>query len=256
MGREADSDANAIYGQAHGRAKARGGGVRVLIRSYFSSYLLWMAQHMSALAGRIEAAHRGRPTFNIEHRGLVLSSVVASAAFLEAMVNELYQDAADGHGLTGDGYLGPLSSQSHGLMADFWRATDEGSRLKPLDKYEMLLAFADVTPLDRGRQPYQDASLVIRLRNAIAHYQPEDLSADDPHKMEGALRGKFADNALMAGSGNAWWTDHALGYGCADWGHRSVKALADRVSDELGILPNYRRVEASGWFGRGPGSQS
>lgn len=83
------------------------------------------------------------------------------------------------------------------------RARCYGRRVPDLE-YEMLLTFADVQPLDRGRQPYQDAALVVRLRNAVAHYQPEDLSADDPHKMEQALRGKFPDNELMAGSGNPW----------------------------------------------------
>ena len=54
------------------------------------------------------------------------------------------------------------------------------------------------------------------------------------------LRGKFADNALMAGSKNPWWPDHALGAGCAGWAYRSSKALADRVASDLGITPKYQ----------------
>jgi len=64
--------------------------------------------HQAARAGEIERAYGGGdPRFDIEHHGCVLSAVIDSAAFLEAMVNELYQDAADGHGFTGDGYLAP-----------------------------------------------------------------------------------------------------------------------------------------------------
>jgi hypothetical protein len=227
------------------------------MRSYFSSYLLWTAQHLSELAGQIESAHAGGSHFKIEHRGYVLSSVVSSAAFLEAMVNELYQDAVDGHGLTPDGYLAPLPEGTVPLMADLWRATNEGSRLGALDKYELLLSFAGASGLDRGAQPYQDAALVMRVRNAIAHYQPEDRSPDIPHRLDQQLRARFADNRLMAGSGgNAWWPDHALGYGCSDWAHRSVKKLADQVSTSLGISPNYRRLEISGWFDQVPGSRS
>lgn len=235
----------------HAHAAINVGGIS--IRSYFSAHLLWTARHLSELAGQIEAAHEGRSRFDIEHQGFVLASILSSAAFLEAVANELFQDAAGGHGLTGDGYLAPLSSKTHRLMADLWRATSEGTRLRPLEKYEMLLAFADSRPLDRGAQPYQDACFVIRLRNAIAHFQPEDMSPDDPHRMEQSLRGKFADNRLMAGAGNAWWTAHALGHGCADWAHRSVTAFTDRVSEDLGIRPNYQRVAESGWFGRLPG---
>jgi hypothetical protein len=46
--------------------------------------------------------------------------------------------------------------------------------------------------------------------------------------------------------------DHALGYGAATWAHRAVRALADHVSDELGIEPNHQRLEAAGWFGDSP----
>jgi hypothetical protein len=227
----------------------------IVMRGYFSSYLLWMAQHTSELAGGIEAAHSGQSSFNIEHRGFVLSSILSSAGFLEAMVNELFQDALDGHGLSGDGYLAPLPGEMVQLMAEFWQATDEGSRLRPLDKYSMLLLFAGAPALDRGAKPYQDAALVIRTRNAIAHYLPEDRSSNIQHPLEG-LRGKFPENPLMAGSGNAWWPDHALGRGCADWAHRAVKTLSDLACDELGISPNYRRLENSGWFGLTPGSGS
>jgi hypothetical protein len=51
----------------------------------------------------------------------------------------------------------------------------------------------------------------------------------------------------QAGLWKPMWPYRALGYGAADWAHRSVKALADHVSDALGIVPNYRRMEAAGW---------
>ncbi len=97
---------------------------------------------------------------------------------------------------------------------------------------------------------------MIRLRNAIIHYQPEDVSAAyEPHDFEQSLRGRFPDNALMCGSGNAWWPDHALGHGCAAWAHRSVKALTDHVVDVLGIRPNYRALEGREGFWQTPGKR-
>lgn len=105
----------------------------------------------------------------------------------------------DGHGLTGDGYLAPLPVEAPALMADLWRFTEHGARLRPLEKYERLLRIAGAPALERGAQPYQDAALVIRVRNAIAHYLPEDRSADIPHRLEQGLRGKFDENPLMAG---------------------------------------------------------
>ncbi|HEY3117090.1 MAG TPA: hypothetical protein VGK54_10135 [Chloroflexota bacterium] len=72
------------------------------------------------------------------------------------------------------------------------------------------------------------------------------------HELEKRLRGKFDDNRLMEGSGNPWWPSHGLGYGCSAWAVRSARALADRVLDNVGINPNYRRIEAGGWNGREP----
>ncbi len=104
------------------------GAVRVSIRSYYSSRLLWTAQHHAELAGELERALAGKTPFSIEHHGYVLSSIIASVAFLEAMVNELFQDAADARSGP-DAYIAPLSEDCRRLMAALWKSTREGFRL-------------------------------------------------------------------------------------------------------------------------------
>lgn len=139
-----------------------------MLRSYFSAYLLRTAQHQAALAGEIEASHRERSRFSIEHRAYVLSSLIASAGFLETMVNELHQDAADGH----MSYVGPLSAECRSQMAELWHSTNAEHRLEPLEKYEKLLEFVEAPALDRGVRLYQDTYLVTRVRNAIVPGEP------------------------------------------------------------------------------------
>jgi hypothetical protein len=95
---------------------------RLSMRNYFSTYLLWAGHHTSDLAATMEGAHTGRSRFDLQHRGYVLAAILAAEAFLEAMVNELFQDAVDRHNLAGDGYLAPLSSDVHLLMARAWTA--------------------------------------------------------------------------------------------------------------------------------------
>ncbi len=224
---------------------------RVSMRHYFSTYLLWSAEHNAVQAGSIEAAHDGPPRFDARHQSHVLDSILASAAFLEAAVNELYQDAYDGHGTSGDGYIAPLKPETRKLLAEVWRETDEGVRMRPLDKYQLLLASAGLEPLDRGEQPYQDARLVTQLRNTIAHFQPEDVSAEWPHKLGARLRGKFEENRLMAGAGNPWWPSHCLGAGCAAWAAAAAESLTAHVCAHLGIRPNYQRLREDGWSGFG-----
>src|SRR4051794_32934788 len=74
-----------------------GGGGGVSLRTYFSGYHLWGAKHFAELARVIEDAHDGSPRFSIRHRAYVTSSILSSVAFLEALVNEFFDDTADGH---------------------------------------------------------------------------------------------------------------------------------------------------------------
>jgi hypothetical protein len=226
--------------------------IRLLMRNYFSTNFIWTALHTTRLVEELEAAPGAQPRFDMAHRSLAASAVVASGMFLEAAVSELFQDAYDRHGLSGDGYLAPLDAGAVEKMATVWRYTNSGWGLKPLDKWQALQDCCGREPLDLGVAPAQDAMLVVRLRNALVHFKPEDIAADEQHELERGLRGKFPENRLMEGSGNPWWPSHGLGHGCCEWAIRSSRALADHVFDDIGIRPNYRRVEEMGWNGRAP----
>ena len=176
-----------------GKVVLEGQSVRLVMRNYFSSHLLAAAGQMVRAAGEIEEGHdtTGPSRFDLTQRGHVLGAILCGVGFFEGMVNELFQDALDGHAPEGSG-IAPLERSSRDLMAEYWRATDKGRKGRALDKYQALLRFAGHPLLDEGTQPYQDANLAVQLRNAIAHYRPEDLSADEPATME-RLRGKFPD---------------------------------------------------------------
>jgi hypothetical protein len=236
-----------------GGARASGVGLRTSMRHYFSPHLLWMAFHASGRAGQIEDAHSGGPTFDIEHHSHVLSAIASAAGFLEAAINELFQDAHDGHGVSGDGRLASLQAEAITAMAATWRGTDQGLKLTALEKWQLLLIFSGRKPLDRGAAPYQDARLVTRLRNTILHFRPQTVAFDEVHRLEGLLKCRFPENRLMAGSEHPWWPSHCLGHGCAEWAARSVVAFADRVCGELSIKPQYQHI-AKDWHGKPPGS--
>jgi hypothetical protein len=192
---------------------------------------------------RIEEEHRGHwaSPYVEELADHSIVAILASATFLEAMVNELFTDAYDEHGLTGDGYLAPLDRRVVQLMAAWWTETDEGMD-RPLAKYQLLLAFAGKSRLDSGSEPIQSAALLIKIRNAIAHYKPDTVYAEEPHRLIQACRGRFAPNGLRPDGSHAGWPNEMLGAGCAEWAHRSAQALADETCARLGITPNYQRA--------------
>ena len=84
------------------------------------------------------------------------------------------------------------------------------------EKWQRLLECCGLTRLNEGTPLAQGPVLVIRLRNALVHFKPENIAADEEHKLERLLRGKFRENRLMEGSQNPWWPSHGLGYGCTE----------------------------------------
>ena len=213
------------------------GPVTVTMRVYYSTYHRGAAERFANHAQSLEQRHEGSPRFDIEHRAYVTSSILASVAFLEAAINETLKDAADGH----SSYLAAVPSDVQSAWADFWEVADEG-RLSTLEKYQEALTMARVKAFEKGARPYQDAHLVIRLRNALVHYKPESLAANSPEPFAQQLSGKFPENRLMAGSGNPFFPDKCLGAGCAAWGLESAMGFADAFYDRLEVKPNYQRV--------------
>jgi hypothetical protein len=151
----------------------------VAMRSYFSTHHLWAAENCAARAAEIEVLHAGPARFEIEHRAHVLGAITMSVGFIEAMVNELFLDAMDSHGATGDGYIAPLPQRARELMRGWWSQCDD-PRESLLDKCQLLLLFAARPKLDTSAQPYQDVQLLVKLRNTIVHFKPRDGGSRGP----------------------------------------------------------------------------
>ena len=212
--------------------------VKVVMRGYMSTQHLYAARYAAEEVESLEALHTGEPRFNIRHRGFVLSAVSESVMFLEAAINEIFQDAADGHHVR----LSQLGEGPLKLMAALWEATDKG-HMKTLMKYQSALRFCDHEPFPAGSSPYQDVKRLVDLRNYLVHYRPENLADDLQPKISSALKGRFDNNKLMAGSGNLWFPDHALGAGCAGWAWRAARAFVEQFASTIGVTLNFQAVD-------------
>jgi hypothetical protein len=73
-------------------------------------------------------------------------------------------------------------------MAAYWNSTDEGERVRAIDKYDAARLSGECPRADRGRLPDQDVPRVIALRNWSVHYRPQSYSHDEPD-----LRAKVED---------------------------------------------------------------
>lgn len=219
-------------GQAHEIETAL--PIAVIMRTYFSSYHLWAARHFSVLASNTENEEGRLPRFDIRHRAYVTNSIFSAVAFLEAAINELFQDIVDGH----ESYVVGLDMDGRRELSDYWLKKQPSL----LGKYTKALTCLQKRPFSSNHPPYWDAKLVVRLRNTLVHYKPKSLGGGVEHDLAEELAGRFMDNRLMNGSGNPWFPDKCLGHGCAEWAVHSVTVFADEFFRRIGVEPNYQRV--------------
>jgi hypothetical protein len=215
------------------------GTATFMVRVYYSSYHLWAATHFTQLAIAIENTSTSTPRFDIQHRAYVTSAILSSIAFLEGAINEVLKDVVDGH----ESYIESIDEASRNRLLVMWDLTEEQNRYTSiLEKYQKVLQYCQKEQFSRGKQPYQDVDLVIKLRNELMHYKPNSYGGDIQHQFIKKLSGKFSDNPLMIGSGNPYFPDKCLGSSCADWAVHSTKRFVDEFFGRLSIVPNYQRV--------------
>lgn len=171
---------------------------------------------------------RVTPVGTDRHRAYVSAAILASVAFLEASINELYFDLQELDPADGGQPLNRLLAR----LPDVWPAAE---RAPILHRYQLALALADAERFDPSRPPYADAESLIQLRDALLHQQPDH---DDGHarrrRLERRLRQRFAPNAL-ARPGSPWFPHLCLGAGCADWAVQTAEAFSDAFCQRMSI---------------------
>jgi hypothetical protein len=218
----------------------RVGAVTASVRHYLTSQHLWSALHNARRCAELEFRYTGKEPFHIEHRTSAITTVLEAVAFLEALVNEVFQDATDTAEDAANQRIAALGKQCIGLMAQFWEASKEGERyVSVLDKYQMALLFANKARLPTDANPYQHAKRLIDLRNTLVHFRPVSQTHGEKGKLEKDLAGKFKPNALTTGVGYHWFPDRCLGAGCTVWACTTSRNLADEWTGRLGIPRSY-----------------
>ena len=133
-------------------------------RDYYSTHLLFAA-HLAAWEAEVREKHlaESEPRFDPRHRGAVITAVVMVAAFLEAAINEVLQDAADDH-ITPK--IANIAAETRGLWSAYWMGLDGGRRGDVLEKYQATLRLAGCDHFDEGAEPYQRDRKSTRLNSS------------------------------------------------------------------------------------------
>lgn len=148
------------------------------------------AARFSLRVGEVQAANLGQPygSFFNEIISYANACVLMSASALEAYVNELY--------LTPDANFPGMSPA---YVTNLWELV-ESNRSSPLQKFQIALTSRSLPEMPRGAAPFQKATLIFEMRNAITHFKPEWHDEVDAHAK---LSTKIA-NALEPGNSFFW----------------------------------------------------
>lgn len=217
---------------------------QVLARQYFAASHLWAARYYAEQTGLREKAlvAAEHQTIDTLHRAHAVSTVFAAVSFLEAYINELYQDASH----TAAGRIGDISSRLHGLPQEaqqklaskwddeIWPASQGNEPYGLTKKYQSALKCANKGRYDEATDDqFVDITSLIRLRNRLVHFTPESIDvADRDFDMEKRLRGKFADSPFPA---DPWYMNGCLGAGLAQWSHELVTKFVKDFIGRIGL---------------------
>ncbi|MEG4515707.1 MULTISPECIES: hypothetical protein [unclassified Microcoleus] len=188
-----------------------------------------------------------------EHRSYVIGSIITTVSYLEATINELFTDVADGV------YSNGLDHNVIALMTRMWKLeikppnTTKGAKtysplddLKPsvLQKFQIALTLAGKDLFDTGKAPYQDVDYLILLRNALIHYKPEWIGTGEKYKdtLNEKLRKKLESRIQtinpMTREGSLFFPHQCLGYGCAKWAVESSVNFSNEFFSKIGLPSN------------------
>jgi hypothetical protein len=123
----------------------------------------------AALQARSAAELESKPAVTVSeddrvaHRGYVVGAIMQATASLECEICEVMV-YGPGHHLESNG----IDSEARNFLVPVADVIDGES---VLERYQIVLHLLEKNCLNRGEQPWQDAALVVRLRNELVDYK-------------------------------------------------------------------------------------
>lgn len=193
------------------------------------------AKYFADQAGAIEAVSEFNPATQMQHRAYVAAAVQQSTAALESEASQIVAYGpgqhlgSDGTDIEAQKFLSPLA--------------DEIDKNPVVRRYEMILHLLGKEPMDRGQATHEQTTLLIRLRNALVHYESLPGPEMDRQKLYQSLKNlRHKKPSFIKGNHN-FFPHECLSADCAEWAWRTAVAFLDEFSKKLGkscVLDGYR----------------
>lgn len=204
-------------------------GIEIQTRFNFTYNFLVGAASMSRLANEIDSnGLQATDEEKVQHLAYVSGSIMQSVAALESEVWSILNHGP-GHHLGSNG----LDKKGAEILAI---VADSLERQSILDRYDLALQLIKRKSLDHGRQPMQDAKLLIGLRNEITHFKSLWTPEIDNKKLFQTLENKDSTPpSFYQKNGMNFFPLKCLTHNRAKWGLKTVLEFIDHFYSELEI---------------------
>lgn len=192
-------------------------------KSAFAVQHMMAAARFSRMCGDVEISHKDEPlgSFYDEQISYVSATVLLAVASLESNINEYFSE--------------PSANFSEVEEKVFKEILPLIEKKSILEKYQIALVLKGKAKFDQGKQPYQDTDALIKLRNALVHFQPEWHDEQKLHKkIEIKLKGRFDINPFIGDNG-VFFPQQCMSYGCTKWAVVTALSFMKAFSKKSGL---------------------
>lgn len=233
------TDANTGGNQMSNEQLAAGGAREVQnadVRYTFTGQFLEASTFFVRRLRQIEAQTSWTEAEQVEHRGLVVAVVMQCAAALETESHEIAVHGPGAH-LGSNG----TDMEAQRFLHPISEIVDDQSTL---DRFDLMLHLLGKSPIDHGQEPYQSASLVVRLRNEIVHYKSRWGAEMKSTKLYKALLACGHKPPPFMPEGVNYFPLRCLNADLAAWCVTGTVAFLDLVYSRLGTPSRFRDYRA------------
>lgn len=202
--------------------------LKVTLRYTFTTQFLEGASIFIKRAKHIEDNFRELLSDDIrtEHRALVATSIMQCSAALETEAHEICTYGPGSH-LGSDG----TDDQAHQILAPL---ADFIEKQSTLERYEIILQILQKKSIERSETRYQNAKLLVGLRNEITHYKSVWTEEIDRNKLFKGLEGLRLSPPTFSSPDQNFFPHRCLGAACGAWAIKTAVEFLDAFYQRLG----------------------
>lgn len=205
-----------------------GGFGSVDVVSPLTNYMLGGASALCREAFAIESLDPDSVTQDqkVAHMGFVIGAIVETATALEAQSWEVLTWGPGHH----QGTL-PEYRTERDMLAPMAEVVE---KQPVLERYGVVLHLLGREAMDPSAQPWQDAALLVRLRNALVHYKAKPGRELARQKLIRTLMDQQLDDPPFYNPNLAFFPHRCLSASRAAWAVEAGIAFLDEFADRLG----------------------